>query len=69
MAKSILKHSDIIESDGTFDALFNNIARLKKELKALAAARKKAIGAINPNDEKAVEDAIKDVDALVAARK
>ena len=69
MADSVINYSDLIGEDDTFDVIFDNIDKLKKELNDLTKIAQKDISLINPNDEKQLEKAVKQVDKLVAAKK
>ena len=69
MDNSVLKFSDLIGSDESFDQIISNIRLVKKELKELAELAKKNVSLINPNDEKAIEEAIADVNSLSKAKK
>ena len=69
MDNSVLKFADLIGSDETFDQILNNIRLIKKELKDLAKVANQNLASINPNDEKAIEAAIKDVNELTKAKK
>lgn len=69
MADSVISYSDLIAEDDTFDVIFDNIDKLKKELNDLTKIAQKDISLINPNDEKQLEKAVKQVDKLVAAKK
>ena len=69
MADSVISYSDLIAEDDTFDLIFDNIDKLKKELNDLTKIAQKDISLINPNDEKQLEKAVKQVDKLVAAKK
>jgi len=52
---SILKYSDLIADDGTFEDISKNIEQLKKELLDLAKVIKKDLKLVNPNDAPALE--------------
>ena len=69
MDNSVLKFADLIGSDETFDQILNNIRLIKKELKDLAKVANQNLASVNPNDEKAIEAAIKDVNELTKAKK
>ncbi len=69
MADSVINYSDLIGEDDTFDVIFDNIDKLKKELNDLTKIAQKDISLVNPNDEKQLEKAVKQVDKLVAAKK
>jgi hypothetical protein len=69
MADSIIKYSDLIGKDDTFDVIFANIEKLQKELTDLAQDTKKGINLINPNDEKALKEAVQQVEKLGQAKK
>jgi DNA repair exonuclease SbcCD ATPase subunit len=69
MDNSVLKFADLIGSDETFDQILANIRLIKKELKDLAKVANQNLASINPNDEKAIEAAIKDVNELTKAKK
>ena len=69
MADSVINYSDLIGEDDTFDLIFDNIDKLKKELNDLTKIAQKDISLINPNNEKQLEKAVKQVDKLVAAKK
>ena len=64
---SILKYSDIIGPDDTFDVIFENLDRLRSELESLAQDTQKSASVVNPNDEKAIEDLTKKVQELESA--
>lgn len=66
---SVLKFSDLIGSDETFDEIITNIRLVKKELQDLAKVADQKFSIINPNDEKAIEAAIKDVNEWIKAKK
>ena len=69
MADSVINYSDLIGEDDTFDVIFDNIDKLKKELNELSKIAQKDVSLINPNNEKQLEKAVKQVDKLVAAKK
>jgi hypothetical protein len=69
MADSVIKYSDLIGEDDTFDIIFDNIDKLRKELADLAKDAKAGLDLVNPNDEKALKEAVKQVEKLAAAKK
>jgi hypothetical protein len=69
MADSVINYSDLIGSDDTFDVIFANIDKLKKELNDLAVQTQKDLELINPNEEKSIEKAVKQVEELKKAEK
>ncbi len=69
MADSVIKYSDLIGEDDTFDDIFANIDKLKKELADLAKDAKDGLDLVNPNNEKALKEAVKQVEKLAAAKK
>jgi len=69
MADSVISYSDLIADDDTFDVIFALIDKLKKELNDLTKIAQSDISFMNPNNEKQLEKAVKQVDKLVAAKK
>jgi len=69
MADSVIKYSDLIGEDDTFDDIFANIDKLRKELADLAKDAKDGLDLVNPNNEKALKEAVKQVEKLAAAKK
>ena len=69
MADSVIKYSYLIGEDDTFDVIFDNIDKLKKELSDLAQDAKKGLDLVNPNDEKALKAAVEQVEKLAKAKK
>ncbi len=69
MADSVINYSDLIGKDDTFDVIFANIDKLKKELNDLAVQTQKDLELINPNEEKSIEKAVKQVEELKKAEK
>jgi hypothetical protein len=69
MADSVIKYSDLIGEDDTFDVIFDNIDKLRKELTDLAQDAKKGLDLVNPNDEKALKSAVEQVEKLAKAKK
>ena len=69
MADSVIKYSDLIGEDDTFDVIFDNIDKLRKELADLAKDAQAGLEMINPNNEKALKEAVKQVEKLAAAKK
>ena len=69
MADSVIKYSDLIGEDDTFDIIFENIDKLRKELSDLAKDAQAGLEMINPNNEKALKEAVKQVEKLAAAKK
>jgi hypothetical protein len=69
MADSVIKYSDLIGEDDTFDDIFANIDKLKKELADLAKDAKSGLDLINPNNEKALKAAVEQVEKLAKAKK
>ena len=61
---SILKYSDIIAPDDTFEVIFANLDKLRSELESLAKDAQKGLSLINPNDEKAIGEFSKKVNEL-----
>ena len=64
---SILKYSDIIGADDTFDVIFANLDRLRNELESLSKDVQKGVSVINPNDDKAIEELTNKVKELESA--
>ena len=64
---SILKYSDIIGPDDTFEVIFANLDRLRSELESLAQDAQKGVSVINPNDDKAIEELTNKVKELESA--
>ena len=64
---SILKYSDIIGPDDTFEVIFANLDRLRSELESLAKDAQKGVSVINPNDDKAIEELTNRVKELESA--
>ena len=64
---SILKYSDIIAPDDTFEVIFANLDRLRNELESLAKDTQKGASIINPNDDKAIEELTNRVKELESA--
>ena len=64
---SILKYSDIIGPDDTFEVIFANLDRLRNELESLAKDTQKGASIINPNDDKAIEELTNRVKELESA--
>ena len=69
MADSVIKYSDLIGEDNTFEVLFQNIAQLKEELQELATILKGKLDVVNPNNEAAVQGITKETQNLVKAMK
>jgi len=69
MADSVINYSDLIGKDSTFDEIFANIDKLEKRLADLAKQRQKDLDLINPNNEKALKQAVADVEKLTKASK
>jgi len=69
MADSVIKYSDLIGEDDTFDDIFANIDKLKKELSDLAKETQAGLELINPNNEKALKAAVAQVEQLAKAKK
>ena len=69
MADSVIKYSDLIGEDDTFDDIFANIDKLKKELADLAKDAKDGLDLVNPNNEKALKAAVAQVEQLAKAKK
>jgi len=69
MADSVIKYSDLIGEDDTFDDIFANIDKLKKELADLAKDAKDGLDLVNPNNEKALKAAVAQVEKLAKAKK
>jgi hypothetical protein len=57
----IIKYSDLIGKDATFDELIADIQKLKKELLALAKVSKKAMQGLKPDDAAGIDKATKEV--------
>ena len=68
MEESIIKYSNIIGADDTFDIIFANIDELKKELVDLTKLAKKELSLVNPNDEKTLSELVKRVNDLAKAK-
>ena len=64
---SILKYSDIIAPDDTFEVIFQNLDKLRSELESLAQDAQKSASIINPNDDKAIEELTNNVKELESA--
>lgn len=64
---SILKYSDIIAPDDTFEVIFQNLDKLRSELESLAQDAQKSASIINPNDDKAIEELTNKVKELESA--
>jgi hypothetical protein len=69
MADSVIKYSDLIGADDTFDVIFENINDLKKELESLTKVLQKDLSVLNPNEEKKLETVTEMIDKLVKAKK
>jgi hypothetical protein len=69
MADSVINYSDLIGKDDTFDVIFANIEKLKKELNSLAEALQKDLELTNPNDEKNLAQLVKRFEDLKKAQK
>ena len=69
MADSVINYSDLIGKDDTFDDIFANLDRLKKELTDLSKQAQKDLDIINPNDEKGLKKATDQVEKLTKASK
>lgn len=69
MADSVINYSDLIGKDDTFDVIFANIEKLKKELNSLAEALQKDLELTNPNDEKNLAQLVKRFEELKKAQK
>ncbi len=69
MADSVINYSDLIGKDDTFDDIFANIDRLKKELSDLAKQAQKDLDLINPNNEEELKKATAQVEKLTKASK
>jgi hypothetical protein len=69
MADSVISYEDLIGKDDTFDQIFANIDKLKKELADLATQAQKDLDIVNPNDEKAIQAATQSVNELIKAKK
>lgn len=69
MADSVIRYEDLIGKDDTFDQIFANIDKLKKELADLATQAQKDLDIVNPNDEKAIQAATQSVNELIKAKK
>ena len=67
---SILKYSDIIGPDDTFEVIFANLNQLRSELESLAKDAQKGVSVINPNDDKAIEELtnkVKELESTLAS--
>lgn len=69
MADSVIKYSDLIGQDDTFDIIFQNIEQLKKELQELATILKGKLDIVNPNDEAQMQGLVKETENLANAMK
>lgn len=69
MADSVINYSDLIGKDDTFEDIFENLDKLEKRLSELAKQRMKDLEMTNPNNEKALKQAVKDVENLTKASK
>ena len=66
---SVIKYSDLIGEDDTFEVIFKNIDLLKKELVDLTKILKSVIDILNPSDVKNIEKAVVQLDNLTKAKK
>ena len=69
MADSVINYSDLIGKDDTFDVIFANIEKLKKELNSLAETLQKDLELTNPNDDKNLAQLVKRFEELKKAQK
>lgn len=69
MADSVISYEDLIGKDDTFDQIFANIDKLKKELADLANQMQKDLSLLNPNEEEKVLSTAKAVNELIQAQK
>ncbi len=69
MAESVIKYSDLIGADDTFDDIFKNIEELKKELFSLTKIMQQELSVLNPNEEKKIEKITAKIDNLIKAKK
>jgi hypothetical protein len=69
MADSVIKYSDLIGEDDTFDNIFENIEELKKELFSLTKIMQKELSVLNPNEEKKLEKVTSEIEKLIKAKK
>ena len=69
MADSVIKYSDLIGEDNTFEDIFQNIEKLKKELQELATILKGKLEIVNPNDEAQMQGLVKQTENLANAYK
>jgi hypothetical protein len=69
MADSVIKYSDLISEDDTFDNIFENIEELKKELFSLTKIMQKELSVLNPNEEKKLEKVTSEIEKLIKAKK
>jgi hypothetical protein len=69
MADSVISYEDLIGKDDTFDEIFANIDKLKKELADLANQMQKDLSLLNPNEEEKVLSTAKAVNELIQAQK
>ena len=69
MADSVIKYSDLIGEDDTFDKIFENIEELKKELFSLTKVMQQELSVLNPNEEKKLEKITTEIDKLIKAKK
>ena len=69
MADSVIKYSDLIGQDDTFDVIFKNIEQLKKELQELSTILKGKLEIVNPNNEAQVQGLVKETENLANAYK
>jgi len=69
MADSVISYEDLIGKDDTFDIIFANIDKLKKELADLATQLQKDLSILNPNEEEKVVSTAKAINELIQAQK
>ena len=67
--QSIIKYSNLIGADGTFDEINKNLDRLEKRLIDLAKKERKGLEIVSPNDSKAIDDYEAKIRELEAAMK
>ena len=67
--ESIIKYSDIIGPDDTFDVIFENIEKLKTELTQLTEAFQKELSIIGPNEKKRLAEIGDELNKLAKTKK
>ena len=67
--ESIIKYSDIIGPDDTFDVIFANIEKLKTELTELTEAFQKELSIIGPGEKKRLGEISDELNKLAKVKK